>query len=46
MTLLETAASAAAQTADLWSQIFVFVLATFIGLGRDPPGVAGCCTRR
>ncbi len=33
MTLLETAAPAAAQTADLWSQIFVFVLATFIGLG-------------
>jgi H+-translocating NAD(P) transhydrogenase subunit alpha len=33
MTLLETAAPAAAQTADLWSQIYVFVLATFIGLG-------------
>jgi H+-translocating NAD(P) transhydrogenase subunit alpha len=33
MTLLETAAPAAAQTADIWSQIFVFVLATFIGLG-------------
>jgi NAD(P) transhydrogenase subunit alpha len=29
----ETAASAAAQTPDIWSQIFVFVLATFIGLG-------------
>ncbi len=36
MTLLETAApavAAAAQTADFWSQLFVFVLATFIGLG-------------
>ena len=33
MTLLETAAPAAAQAADLWSQLFVFVLATFIGLG-------------
>jgi NAD(P) transhydrogenase subunit alpha len=33
MTLLETTAPAAAQTADIWSQIFVFVLATFIGLG-------------
>jgi NAD(P) transhydrogenase subunit alpha len=33
MILLETAAPAAAQTADLWSQIYVFVLATFIGLG-------------
>ena len=33
MTLLETAAPAAAQAADTWSQIFVFVLATFIGLG-------------
>ena len=33
MTLLETAAPAAAQTPDMWSQIFVFVLATFIGLG-------------
>ena len=34
MMLLETAApAAAAQTVDLWSQIFVFVLATFIGLG-------------
>jgi NAD(P) transhydrogenase subunit alpha len=33
--LLETAAAApdAAETADFWSQIFVFVLATFIGLG-------------
>jgi NAD(P) transhydrogenase subunit alpha len=29
----ETAAPAAAQAADIWSQIFVFVLATFIGLG-------------
>ena len=33
MTLIEAAVPAAAQTADLWSQIFVFVLATFIGLG-------------
>jgi NAD(P) transhydrogenase subunit alpha len=33
MTLLETAAPAAAQPPDMWSQIFVFVLATFIGLG-------------
>jgi NAD(P) transhydrogenase subunit alpha len=33
MTLLETVAPAAAQTADIWSQVFVFVLATFIGLG-------------
>ena len=34
MMLLETAAPAAAEaTADFWSQIFVFVLATFIGLG-------------
>ncbi len=36
MMLLETAApaaAAAAETADIWSQIFVFVLATFIGLG-------------
>jgi NAD(P) transhydrogenase subunit alpha len=33
MTLLDTAAPAAAQTADMWSQIFVFALATFIGLG-------------
>ena len=34
MMLLETAAAAAAVTpSDLWSQIFVFVLATFIGLG-------------
>ena len=36
MILLETAApaaAAAAETADIWSQIFVFVLATFIGLG-------------
>ena len=33
MTLLETVATAAAETADIWSQLFVFVLATFIGLG-------------
>ncbi len=33
MMLLETAAPAAAQSADMWSQVFVFVLATFIGLG-------------
>jgi H+-translocating NAD(P) transhydrogenase subunit alpha len=33
MTLLESAAPAAAQTADFWPQIYVFVLATFIGLG-------------
>jgi H+-translocating NAD(P) transhydrogenase subunit alpha len=33
MTLLETAAADAAQTAEFWSQIYVFVLATFIGLG-------------
>jgi H+-translocating NAD(P) transhydrogenase subunit alpha len=33
MTLLETATPAAVETADIWSQIFVFVLATFIGLG-------------
>ncbi len=33
MTLLETVAPAAAQTGDIWSQVFVFVLATFIGLG-------------
>jgi proton-translocating NAD(P)+ transhydrogenase subunit alpha len=34
MMLLETAAPAAATTtSDFWSQIFVFVLATFIGLG-------------
>jgi len=36
MTLLETAApavAAAAETGDIWSQVFVFVLATFIGLG-------------
>ena len=34
MMLLETAARVAAEpTGDLWSQIFVFVLATFIGLG-------------
>ncbi len=33
MMLPETAAAAAAATPDIWSQIFVFVLATFIGLG-------------
>jgi len=34
MMLLDTAAAAAApETADIWSQVFVFVLATFIGLG-------------
>jgi H+-translocating NAD(P) transhydrogenase subunit alpha len=33
MMLLVTTAPAAAETADIWSQIFVFVLATFIGLG-------------
>ena len=33
MTLLEMVAPAAAETADIWSQIYVFVLATFIGLG-------------
>jgi H+-translocating NAD(P) transhydrogenase subunit alpha len=36
MMLLETAAPAAAaatESADMWSQIYVFVLATFIGLG-------------
>jgi NAD(P) transhydrogenase subunit alpha len=33
MMLPETAAAAAAETPDIWSQIFVFVLATFIGLG-------------
>ena len=34
MTLLETVApAAAAAQADIWSQLFVFVLATFIGLG-------------
>jgi NAD(P) transhydrogenase subunit alpha len=36
MMLLETAApaaAAAAPAADFWSQIYVFVLATFIGLG-------------
>jgi NAD(P) transhydrogenase subunit alpha len=33
MLLLETTAAAAAETPDIWSQIFVFVLATFIGLG-------------
>ena len=35
MMLLETAApfAAAATETDIWSQIYVFVLATFIGLG-------------
>ena len=33
MMLLSTAAPAAAESADLWSQLFVFMLATFIGLG-------------
>jgi NAD(P) transhydrogenase subunit alpha len=33
MMLLATAAPAAAETGDLWSQLFVFLLATFIGLG-------------
>ena len=33
MMLLETAAPAATQAGDIWSQVFVFVLATFIGLG-------------
>jgi NAD(P) transhydrogenase subunit alpha len=33
MMALETTAAAAAETVDQWSQIFVFVLATFIGLG-------------
>jgi NAD(P) transhydrogenase subunit alpha len=33
MILLETVAPATAQTADIWSQVYVFVLATFIGLG-------------
>jgi H+-translocating NAD(P) transhydrogenase subunit alpha len=33
MMLLETIAAAAPETADIWSQVFVFVLATFIGLG-------------
>jgi proton-translocating NAD(P)+ transhydrogenase subunit alpha len=31
--LLATAATAAADSSDLWSQLFVFLLATFIGLG-------------
>ena len=31
--LLATTAAAAAESSDLWSQIYVFVLATFIGLG-------------
>lgn len=33
MMLLSTAAPAAAESADIWSNIFVFLLATFIGLG-------------
>ena len=33
MMLLTTAAPAAAESGDLWSQLFVFLLATFIGLG-------------
>ena len=33
MMLLTTAAPAAAGSADIWSNIFVFLLATFIGLG-------------
>jgi H+-translocating NAD(P) transhydrogenase subunit alpha len=33
MMLLSTAAPAAAESADIWSQLFVFMLATFIGLG-------------
>ncbi len=33
MMLLSTAAPAAAATSDVWSQLFVFLLATFIGLG-------------
>lgn len=33
MTLLEAADPVAAQPPDIWSQIFVFMLATFIGLG-------------
>ena len=31
--LLATTAAAAAESGDLWSQLFVFLLATFIGLG-------------
>ena len=31
--LLATTAAAAAESSDLWSQLFVFLLATFIGLG-------------
>jgi H+-translocating NAD(P) transhydrogenase subunit alpha len=31
--LLTIAAAAAAETGDIWSQLFVFMLATFIGLG-------------
>jgi NAD(P) transhydrogenase subunit alpha len=33
MMLLSTAAPAAAASSDVWSQLFVFMLATFIGLG-------------
>jgi NAD(P) transhydrogenase subunit alpha len=33
MTLLEAAEPVVAQPSDMWSQIFVFMLATFIGLG-------------
>jgi NAD(P) transhydrogenase subunit alpha len=33
MMLLSTVAPAAAESADIWSQLFVFMLATFIGLG-------------
>jgi NAD(P) transhydrogenase subunit alpha len=33
MTLLEAAQPVAAQPSDIWSQVFVFLLATFIGLG-------------
>ncbi|HYC32698.1 MAG TPA: NAD(P) transhydrogenase subunit alpha [Gemmatimonadales bacterium] len=31
--LLAPTAAAAAESSDLWSQLFVFLLATFIGLG-------------
>ncbi|MGH7508480.1 MAG: NAD(P) transhydrogenase subunit alpha [Gemmatimonadales bacterium] len=33
MMLLQAAEKVAAQPPDIWSQIFVFMLATFIGLG-------------
>ena len=33
MMLFITAAAPAAETGDIWSQLFVFMLATFIGLG-------------